>query len=996
MGATGRRGRPLVLGLFAASGAVGLLYQVLWSRSLLDLIGVSAHSHATVLAAFMGGLALGNALLGPLADRVRRPLLLFAGLEAAVGAYGFAYGPLQRWVAGAYLASGAAHEALPRIALAALLLLPPTVLMGGTYPAVLRHVTSGLPEAGRRAAQAYAVNALGAAAGSLLAAFVVLPALGLRAGLLAVAGLNTAVAVIAAVTALRSEAVSLTWGAPPAGERPAEGNADIPTPESQSISRHALFWLGALFAAGFASFSLEIAWTRFLGLAIGSSSEGFALMLAAFIGGIGLGSALLARAEHRLRDPLAAWGSTQLFAATALLVPLPLLQYLPWTLLRVQSWFGPNPGGWVLFTLAKLALCLALMLPGTLALGVSLPLVIKGVARSLGDLGALAGRCYAANTAGNVLGAIAGGLVLLPALGVEGLLRTAALATGLLGFAVIFARLPVPPAHRRRRLAIAAGVVLALVATHAMAPAWDPTWFVFSPFRRMAVPPTFEQARSFSSRARVLMFEDDPAANVLVYEYPEDDGGFDRSLLVDGKAEATAFGDGSTQGLLAHIPLVLQPDARDVLVIGLASGGTAGAVLMHPVERLDVVELVSAMPRATRLFDRWNGRPLDDPRTRLLLRDARAHLAGHGPDYDLIVSEPSNPWMAGVASLFSAEFYAAAAARLRDGGRFAQWLHLYELDDASFLAALASFHDSFPRVAVFQTKSGDVLLLGARERWEPDWAASLDRSRRPAVARHLRRLRVDDLASLLMLQRLSPASVDLLLAGDPEPHTDDNRLLEHRAPVSLFMGSTVEVVERLDERQIASPALLFSRFAAAHPEEVRAESLLRLASWPWLAAGPLDEAWGAILLQTRPERAADPRLARLLPAAQLASPPPPMDALRTLLEAFASRAEGVAIAEEVAGTWSTAVLHTVAVDPDEGRLWADSSAMWGQASPALRRLRIEILMAGRSLADARGELLNWLAQPVPPRAGWALRAACLIDEDELCHRVRRQLEVVSP
>lgn len=967
------------LWLFAVSGAVGLGYQVLWSKYLLDFIGVSAYSYATVLAAFMGGLALGSALLGPLADRVDRPLFLFAGLELVIGLYGFAYEQLQslaaelyrEWVTGgASLTAGA----WPRAAVAGALLVPPTMLMGGTYPAVLRQLTRELAASGRRASQVYAVNALGAAAGSLVTGFVLIRALGMSASLELLAASNLVVAAAAA-------GLALGWAPVPRGAAPAD-----PSPELGDAGRPERWALPAILAAGFLGFALEIAWTRYLSLVLGSSTDSFAVMLSAFIAGIGIGSALLARWQHRIRDPLAAWGTLQLTLGLAILLPLPLLPYLPWVLSHVLALFAPTPVGYAVYTSVKLVASLSVMLPATLLLGMTLPLAIRGLTRSLGHLGGVAGRCYAWNTTGNVAGALCAGHWLMPQAGLEGLFRILGLASVLLGFGIVFAR---SGRTGSRRLAVAAVATLLAAGYHFSAGPWALSWFGLGAFRRSRPALSLSQTRAAVGESEVLLYREDPAASLMVTASMSPEG-VQRSLSVNGKVEASNYGDMPTQVLVGHLPLLMHAGPRSVLVVGLASGATVGSVLRHPVERVDVAELIRSMPEATRLFDGWNGTPLDDPRTRLLFADARELLSRPGDAYDVIISEPSNPWMAGVASLFTVDFYARAVERLGPGGVFCQWVQLYELDDASFATALASFRSVFPYVYAFQALRSDLLLIGSREPIRPDWAALRERAGDPAVARDLAAVSVRGLGSLLALQRLSPWSVDLIVDRAPARNTDDNRLLEYRAPYNLFTGGNVSVVDRLDERRSMAPTLFLSELAGSCPECVDLGDAIEATGAPERAIGWLWDAWSTALVHLDPAAADGATASSVLPPEMLVAPPPEPEELRDRIDELLATGRSP-LAEALLRAYRAALLAESAVSPEHAALWLEAFGRWQALSPRFRELWVELLLATRSVERAADELDAWFREPVPPSRDWYALVGCATGRPDHCERARRAL-----
>lgn len=786
-----------LLVLFLLSGAVGLGYQVLWSRWLLQSIGASAPAHAVVLAAFMGGLALGARLLGPLADRLRRPLRLYAVLELGLAGWALAWpflaGGLEAALGASLGLEGPAALAA-RASVAGLLLLPPTVAMGATWPAVTRHAVRGPAQLGRRASGLYAANAAGAVLGALTMAYFLLPALGLRGGLLLMAGLNVLLAGAA------------WWMAEDVGEaagEAAEAAGTTTTAEPAGPVLPAAVLGLVLFLAGSLSFVHEIAWTRLLSIGLGSSTHSFAVMLASFVAGIAGGSALLARFDHRVRCPLLWLGWTQLGSGLFVWLVLPAGAFLPWAFGRLATLLTSGIAqSYALQELAKAVASGAVLFPLALLVGVSVPLALKAVARGPEGLARQAGRVYAANTWGNVVGALAAGLLLLPLLGMERLLFATAAGSVLLGLALLLR-----VGGSRRSLSGGLVAAAAALAWALLAGGWNAAWFTLTPARH-DMPP-LERARAFVASWEVLHEADDPAGHVLVAQVRDREPPY-RVLFVNGKPDASSGDDMPTQALLAHLPLVLHPDARDVMVIGLASGVTAGAALEHPIDSLEVVDLAGATAEVVEHFAEWNGRPLEDLRTRFVVDDGRNRILHGSSRHDVIISEPSNPWVAGIGSLFSVEFYEAAASRLNDDGCFVQWLQAYELSDETLVAVVRSFRSVFPHVRAFNGAGRDLLLVGRLSPLEPDWGELRSRAARPAVAEDLAQVRVSSLEDLLRREMLSPPTIDWLAAQSGLLNTDDNLLLEHRAPRDLFARASPERVGALDERPLHPPSRLIA------------------------------------------------------------------------------------------------------------------------------------------------------------------------------------------
>jgi spermidine synthase len=424
----------------------------------------------------------------------------------------------------------------------------------------------------------------------------------------------------------------------------------------------------------------------------------------------------------------------------------------------------------------------------------TLPLAVR-LARPGGDeLGGRVGGVFAANTAGNVLGAFAG-LLLLPRLGIEGVLFWGAAAHWLIGIFVLRRAWPMPAARRR---ALALGGLAALACYRVWLPGWDLRILSNGSFRIKSPLPFSGEAqfRGIFSEWRLPSYRDDREATVSVLRYPS---GI-LSLRVNGKADASTGPDMKTQVLLGEIPLLLKPDARRALVVGWGSGMTAGSMLRHPLERLDAVELIPAVAQASRFFTRENGGVLDDRRLSLSLEDAKTFLARSGPRYDLIVSEPSNTWMAGVGDLFSQEFYAQARARLGPGGLMAQWFHIYEMNDELFAVVLRTFRSSFAHATIWRVDDSDILLVGAQAPLRPDFGAMRLAFLRPEVRQDLGRVGMRDLAAVLSLQSAGEETV-AALAGTGPLNRELRPILEYEAPKAFFNNEDVSVVADHDDRK---------------------------------------------------------------------------------------------------------------------------------------------------------------------------------------------------
>ena len=777
-----------LLFLFGLSGAAGLAHEVAWSRALGQVIGGALPSQAIVLGTYLFGLGAGAAWAGR-RDGAVPPLRLYALLEIAVAAWGFLAPFLARAAvllietAGPRCPDGAPIEAL-RLLVAALVLLPGTFAMGATFPVAVRAAPAGR---GRRgAALLYGVNTLAAAGGALLASFALLPLLGTRRTFFAAALVNLLAGLAALAAENRLSRAAAADGVPrdPAPRTRPESQAREPGP--------AWSWIPAAgFACGVAGALMQFGWTRAMALAFGSTIYALGLTLAAVLAGLGTGPLLVAR--MRERTPRDAAASAAWIAGAAGLLLLPVLGSLPALGMRLSRIFEQQPIAALALQFAAAAI---LLLVPALAQGALLPLLIdasldpgrhdsnragRALEAAPDDRTAAArsaGRIYAASTWGTVAGFLLAGFVVVPGLGAR---LTLAAASGLL---LAIGWLLVPRPLRRAPL-FAAPLLLLLL------PGWDrgamsAGGFLYGPLYRAALGGTGAPAgaaleQAVARRGRVVFEREDGDGLTTVREAP----GGTLSLQINGKTEASSGADMPTQLLAGHLPLLLRPEAREVLVIGLASGVSLGAVERHPVRRIRVLEIARGVPQAARLFSGPNRGALDDPRVALVVDDARAWMLARPDRYDAIVSQPSNPWVAGVANLFTTEFYRLARGRLGPEGLLAQWVQAYRIRPDDFRSVVRSFLEVFPDATLWEESAGggDYFLVGGPGKAPIDLEA-LARAPRDAW---------DDLGDAAgrgpigLLSRFV-AGPDALraFASGAALHGDDALTLEWRAPLAMF------------------------------------------------------------------------------------------------------------------------------------------------------------------------------------------------------------------
>jgi len=711
--------------LFFLSGATGLIYELLWVRVLYQSFGSTIQSVTTVVAAYMGGLGLGAWLFGRRADRSPRPAVLYGGLEIAIGIFGI-LSPLvlglAHWVyigtAGALALGGAASVAL-RFGLAALVLLIPTTLMGGTLPVLTRALMGedrGLlkPSLGRL----YGLNTLGAMTGTALAGFFLIEFVGVRAALLGTAALNVGIGA-AAIWLGRQQSL------PDPGRQPGEEQIQPAPATRDHLTTLALVLLGV---TAFAALLNEIAWTRVLIMIVGGSTYAFTLILLVFLLGIGLGSMIVARRSAPRAETAATAALAQGVTGVGAAALFVLFGFLPSYVIAVFQ--IPDLSAASRLLLMGVAVGAVVLIPA-IGMGMTFPLLTDLTARSRAARGADVGAAYAVNTIGSILGAVLTGFVLVVALGTQATLRLGLVVNGLaaLALAGLAARGVAEGSTEDRRLRLrvlsAAGLgTLALVAA-AAAPGWSTRLIDLGPTIYARQPMDGPARERFLAHrgVRQLAFREGANATVSVWE-----GESGRSLRVNGKVDGSDRGDMDTQVMLGLAPAVARVGPTSALVIGYGTGATAHVLAAVPsMRRLKIVELEPAVVQMDSFFVGVNGSVLARPDVRVVIDDARSAFQLDRERYDVIVSEPSNPWVAGVATLYTPEFFRIARARLSDDGVFCQWIQLYQLPLPIVAGIVRSLREVFPHVHVWFGGTADLVVLASPRpiTYDRKWLAQL-------------------------------------------------------------------------------------------------------------------------------------------------------------------------------------------------------------------------------------------------------------------------------
>ena len=721
--------------VFVVSGAAGLIYESIWSRYLSLLVGHSAYAQIIVLVIFLGGMSLGALLVGQRSERLRQPLLWYAAVEALVGIIGLLFNYVY-----IYISDLAYDRIFPALAggwllivvkwlLAAVLILPQSVLLGTTFPLMSAGAIRLLrAHTGRILGLLYFANSLGAAVGVLMAGFVLLARVGLPGTLVAAAMLNfvAAAAVLAAVLLSRQEA--------------APQPASALTRPTESVSSPVGLLLIVSLGTAVASFIYEIAWIRMLSLVLGSATHSFELMLSAFVLGLALGAYWIRNRADRVGNPLALLGFVQCVMGTLAVATLPLyVASFSWVAVLLDT-FKQSNAGYSGFLAARYAICLLVMLPATFCAGMTLPLITKMLMENGGRVrGERAiGAVYGLNTLGSIAGVMIAGLILMPLIGLKLLLITGAIVDIALGLALLLAmvrasegdpsRASTRLRHPTSRLTALTVCLAAFVVLVGIMVDFDPTRLTSGVYRYAVLPRKGDYTVPFyrDGRTATVSIRRMKSGFLTLSTNGKPDASMDdfwRSSSFSGPPHALQQ-DIATQVLLPVVTLAHRPDAKEVAVIGQGSGMTSHLLLGSPnVRHLATIEIEPEMIKASRAFYPANHRVFDDSRATFVLDDAKSYFAASGRKFDLILSEPSNPWVSGVSGLFTTEFYRRVRAHLAPGGVFGQWLHLYELDDDLATMVLAALDQNFASYEIFFTSNADILIVASNERAlpTPDW-----------------------------------------------------------------------------------------------------------------------------------------------------------------------------------------------------------------------------------------------------------------------------------
>jgi len=755
-----------ILVLFFFSGGCSLVYEVAWMRLLTLVFGVTAIATSTILASFMGGLALGSYVFGRFVDTRKRPLRLYGLLELGVGLFALLMPFLLSGLDNIYIflfrQFGASLPLINiiRFVLSFTILLLPATLMGGTLPIISRFVVQLWGKLGWSTGRLYFVNTLGGAAGTLLAGFGLILLLGVRETTYLAAALNILIAIAALVIDYR------TWNKTRTGnpEGVIETRQTVTGPHHVYSPGMARLALAAFGLGGFCSLALEVLWTRALIFILDNTTHAFTTMLSAFLVGIAAGSLIMARFSDNIRRPFLWLGLIICGIGISGIISVPVFINLG---AEIGGGGFYQPDSYWQWAALRFGRSFLVMLLPTLLMGMAFPLVARIYAQSPRVLGKAIGNVYALNTLGGVAGSLAAGFILIPWIGVYYSVAIVAGIYAVIGITLLAAEPLVNIRHRLKTIVLPAFTfVLAAVLVI------SPGRLIFSSY--------IEQQETRS----LLYYDEGIGSTVKVYANAF---GY-RYLSIDGfPVASTTPRHRDIQQALGHMPLLLsQADNPSVCVIGLGAGGSSWAVTLYDIQKLDVVELVPSVVEAAKLLPEVNHELFNQPDFNLVLADGRNYLLVTEEKYDVISVDATSPKGSGNGSLYSLEFYESCRQRLTDEGLIVQWLPFHLLSEEEMGITINTFRQAFPNASLwFSPFRNYFLLIGTVNEFEIDFQNIEAKLEIPAVREELGPIYIRDIYDFLSCFVMAGDSLDEY-AGNTSLNTDNHPYLEYAPSLAYF------------------------------------------------------------------------------------------------------------------------------------------------------------------------------------------------------------------
>ncbi len=778
-------GRPILYALIFLSGISGLIYQVAWHKYLAILLGAQARATAVVLGIFLGGISLGYYTFGKWTRWKRWNLLLvYCFVEVALGFWGFLFPYFFRGamaVVPKLYATLGLTNILIDIVLATLLIGFPTFLMGGTLPLLTQGLSDDLQEASKTHARIYGFNTVGACLGCLLAGYFLIPQTDLPVTVTFAGMINVLVGLIGYFLFAK-------WSAPQEVVAPSKADkAGAFTPAQISL-------LVVGFFSGFYIISLETVFMRLMGLSTGASNYNFTLVVSIFIFGLGFGS-LIVKDIGKYSISRLFWN--QMFVTLGLFVVYLSGNYWSyWVHVLRASLRDVGQNFYFFQFLLGSGFFLLLAIPVGLC-GLTLPLCFHLMKDTKEGLGQRVGQLYGINTVGSVMGAILGGYLILDFIDLDHLFKLCVLMAAVTVVAAGMIYWPTKPSKAKQIAAMVVGFGTLLATL--LAPEYNHDRWI-QPFRHPApIEATYQGAQKFgeflSRHTKLLLWDDGPNTSLGVGSSLFQGKEVSRSVFVNAKSDGNTRGDAFTTLLLAHLPALFAETPKDACIIGFGTGITIGTLALYPeVKNIDVVEISNTIINNRHYFDRYNHEVSRNPKVAIHEMDAFRFLGGTKKNFDVIISEPSNPWVAGIENLYSLEFYKTARSKLNPHGVFTQWIHTYSFNDELLQMVMHTMGEVFPNISVYQLKGGDLGLIATVE---PISRADLFRAAQrmessAELKKDLADSGLDKLETILALE-IVPGPIARTMASGGELHRLESPRLSNEAAKAFFAGEGANI-----------------------------------------------------------------------------------------------------------------------------------------------------------------------------------------------------------
>lgn len=777
-----------LLWCFFISGACGLVYEIAWLRVMGLIFGNTTYATSTVLAGYMAGLGLGAFLGGQWIAPKSNGIKVYAILEGGIGIYALLTPVLWKVLDFINVAFYRTFEPsfgvslLFKFIVAFAALLVPTFLMGATLPTVSQYLVKNEKERAKEIGLLYALNTLGAVLGVLVSAFFLLQSIGVWQTVVLTGVLNFFIFYLCffgeepvkSAVPLKINLKKKNQTQEPAQHSPVR---ILPAEDIQPTKAPRALLLTGFAISGAVSMMYEIGWTRLLAMSLGSSIYAFSIMLATFLFGIAAGSYLFSIAAKYFKIDLAVFSLLQVLTGFFALIGMNSLNDMPYFFVQL---FAISHGSSAVLECGKFILSSLIMLPPTLLIGAMFACFIHIYRRSK-PLGHELGEAYFSNTAGTIFGSAFTGFFIIPALGIQTTLILAAFLNASVGIVLFLAD---KNNWNHNRLKIGAGMVgillLAMFFVRPLNKMLIASELAVKPFKAVGLSKK-DLLRSMEER-ELLFYKEGSSATVTVTKLRDN-----LSLAVNGKVDASND-DTFTQFLLGHLPMMLHPDPKNALVIGLGSGSTVAAVASYPVKKIDAVELEPAVVEGAKFFHKLNRNALEDPRLKLWVNDGRNFALLTQEKYDVIISEPSNPWMAGVANLFSYEHYKTMSKHLNKGGMVCQWLHAYSMSPDDLRMIVKTFTLAFKETSLWTSYYPDLMLIGSNDSAPVDFSRIQEAFKIPEVTKDLGPHGIAVPEGLFSSFWLSDKDLRRLASG-AKTNSDNYPYLEFSAPHHLYQDT---------------------------------------------------------------------------------------------------------------------------------------------------------------------------------------------------------------